>query len=306
MRLWGRLTLAVSIVLILGAVFTPARAEEVVNMEFKEAPLTDVFRLLGQIGGYNVLVDPSVTGQVSFVLNNLTVKEALDLVTKTTGYRYEVVGTTLVVGSSERLKTAFGSEDFVFVPIRHVEVEEAQRLVSLTVPAVKSYVDGERGLLVLFGFSADLELAQAVVKQYDQETSAQVVSDQPAETGRELSTRSAAVLYGRGPAILEMAQRLLPQRELAWDQAAQSIIGVTTSQEWLQVLELVQAEDLPNFVLKGLLKTGIENLALIEYEGSTELLELGDSFHGWELTAVLERSVEFKQNDRVFTVRMGR
>lgn len=80
--------LALCMVLVLTSAFSPVLGKERVNMEFKQAPLVDVFQILGQLGGYNVLVDPSVSGQVSFVLNDLPVEEALDLVTRTTGFRY--------------------------------------------------------------------------------------------------------------------------------------------------------------------------------------------------------------------------
>ena len=40
-----------------------------VDMEFRDAPLVDVFQVLGGMGGLNVLVDPSVSGTVSFYLN---------------------------------------------------------------------------------------------------------------------------------------------------------------------------------------------------------------------------------------------
>ncbi len=107
--------LAVALIFMLLAASLSAAAAEMVNMEFKQAPLVDVFQILGQLGGgYNVLVDPSVTGQVTFALSNLTVEEALDLVTRTTGYRYKLVGNTLVIGSDQRLRTEFGKEDFRF------------------------------------------------------------------------------------------------------------------------------------------------------------------------------------------------
>jgi len=160
----------VGLILMLLTASLPALAGEMVNMEFKQAPLVDVFQILGQLGGYNVLVDPSVTGQVTFALKNLTVEEALDLVTRTTGYRYKLMGNTLVIGSAQRLKTEFGTEDFRFIKVEHVNVEAAQRLVSLVAPGVKTYVDHEQSLLVLFGLTSDLDVAGKILRQYDQKS----------------------------------------------------------------------------------------------------------------------------------------
>jgi type II secretory pathway component HofQ len=114
MRSMWKQVLVVSLVLLLAGVSSPVLAQQLVNMEFQQAPLVDVFQILGQIGGYNVLVDPSVSGNVSFTLNDLTVEEALDLVTRTTGYRYQIVGNTMVVASQQRLKSEFGTQDFTF------------------------------------------------------------------------------------------------------------------------------------------------------------------------------------------------
>lgn len=165
-----RLVLLVGLVLIFASASSPIMAKEIVNMEFKQAPLVDVFQILGQLGGYNVLVDPTVQGEVTFTLKNLAVEEALDLVTRTTGYRYQLLGNTLVVGSEQRLKSEFGSQDFSFISIEHVDVKAAQGLVALVTPNVKSYVDSEQNLLILYGLTTDLELATRVLKQYDQKT----------------------------------------------------------------------------------------------------------------------------------------
>ncbi|HHT73829.1 MAG TPA: hypothetical protein GX008_08955, partial [Firmicutes bacterium] len=123
-RLLGTALSMLVLLLILTA--TPILADTLVNMEFKEAPLVDVFQILGEIGGWNVLVDPSVKGNVSFVLKDLSVEEALELVTRTTGYRYKVVGNTLVVATEERLRTEFSSEEFVFIALNHVDVNSAR------------------------------------------------------------------------------------------------------------------------------------------------------------------------------------
>ena len=72
-----RLVLLVGLVLIFASASSPIMAKEMVNMEFKQAPLVDVFQILGQLGGYNVLVDPTVQGEVTCTLKNLAVEEAL-------------------------------------------------------------------------------------------------------------------------------------------------------------------------------------------------------------------------------------
>lgn len=115
-------------------------AEAVLDMDFKEAPLGDVFQVLGELAGYNVLIDPSVTGTISFYLKELTVTEALDLLIQVSGYDYRIVNNTLVVASKARLDERFQSQDSAFVALKNVSAQDASRLLAIVVPGVKTYI----------------------------------------------------------------------------------------------------------------------------------------------------------------------
>lgn len=285
--------------------------QELVNMEFKQAPLVDVFQILGQLGGYNVLVDPSVSGQVSFSLKDLAVEEALDLVARTTGYRYQLVGNTLVIASAERLKSEFGTEDFTFVVIQHVGVDAAQRLVSMIVPGVKSYTDPALNLLVLFGPTTDLETAKLIVKQYDQKAFAPPepvtgVSAVSEPKPKEVASRAIPVYYGDGLEIVAALRQNWPHREFSWDEKTQNVLGQTLLAEWAEVEFFVQERDLPRFQVKGILGSADQIMVLVEFRGVTTLLKQGEALHDWTVTSVEGGDVEFSQGGQKFTVGMGR
>ncbi len=315
MRLRRKPLLIVFVMVCLATVISPVFATGVVNMEFKQAPLVDVFQILGQLGGYNVLVDPSVSGDVSFVLNDLPVHEALDLVTRTTGYRYKLMGNTLVVASEQRLKTEFGTEDVRFVSVNHVDVADAQRLVTLMVPGIRSYVDPDLKLVVLFGVTSDLERADKVVAQYDRQGGLRQVQASPqsvpviVETkgGQEsLVSGSITLLYGDGPQILEAVRSEFTHREFTWNGQTRMLTGLATAEEWEQVGLVVRKFDVPNFVVKGILSSAEQMIALVEYQGSTTMLKVGETLHGWTVQAILAGSVEFAQESRSFAVGLGR
>lgn len=295
------------LVLLLAA---PVLASPLVNMEFKEAPLVDVFQILGEIGGLNVLVDRSVQGNVSFVLRDLTVPEALDLVARTTGYRYKLVGKTLVVATEERLRQGFSSDDFAFIAVEHVDAASAQDLLRLIVPQVRAYVDEERQLLVLYGISGDLELAQRVIDQYDRPGLA-ALPESPAEEKAAdglpvLVTQTIKVEYGDGAQILARLLEAYPERTFRWDSQTRLIVGQAAEAEWREIRSLVHQLDLPSFQLKGLTEAGDRSLALVEYEGQTVLLEEGESLAGWTLVGISGRSAEFTSEGRTITAVMGR
>ena len=306
-----RLILVITVLLVFASVISPAFAKDLVNMEFKQAPLVDVFQILGQLGGYNVLVDPAVTGEATFSLKDLSFEEALDLVTRTTGYRYKLMGNTLVIASDQRLKTEFGTQDFSFVPVQYVDVAAAQRLVTLVVPNVKSYVDQDQNLLVIYGLTSDLDLAKSILKQYDQKSFASAPEQEAAvEVAAEpeiaLSTRAVGVLYGSGSEILAQLRREWPGRDFRWDESTQSIIGETTRDEWQLVEALIYELDLPKFDLKGLLGTQEQTMALVEYKGVTTLVKQGDLLSEWEVALIAENQVEFTRGHQKVIARMGR
>jgi len=307
--------LVVSLILVLATWSSPVLSAEMVNMEFKQAPLVDVFQILGQLGGYNVLVDPSVQGEVSFVLNDLPVEEALDLVTRTTGYRYQVMGNTLVVASEARLKAEFGTEDVRFVSVNYVDVADAQRLVTLMVPGVRSYVDPELNLVVLYGVTSDLEKAEQVLAQYDrqgglrpaQSALASVPVVVETKDGQEdLVSGSITLLYGDGAQIIDAVRREFPEREFTWNGQSRMLTGLATAPEWEKVGLLVRELDLPDFLVKGILRSSDQMIALVEYQGRTTMLKVGEVLHGWTVQAISAGLVEFAQESRSFTAGLGR
>ena len=302
--------LALCMVLVLTSAFAPVLGKERVNMEFKQAPLVDVFQILGQLGGYNVLVDPSVSGQVSFVLNDLPVEEALDLVTRTTGFRYKLMGNTLIIASEARLKSEFGTEDFTFVSVENVDVKQAIHLVSIVAPSVKSYVDEELNLVVLYGLTSDLAVAEKALKQYDRQALSGVPVPSSVATSpipeKGMIQHTMAVRYADGAAVLELARGRLPQREFSWDEVTRQLTAWTTDQEWVELKALVQSNDLPKFTLKGILSSADQMMVLVEHRAQTTLMKPGDTLEGWTLTSISSGAAEFTQDNRTFDVRIGR
>lgn len=312
----GTVRVLVVAVLLLG-MGVPVLAEELVNMEFRQAPLADVLQILGQLGGYNVLVDPSVQGEVSFVLNDLPVQEALDLVTRTTGYRYQLVGNTLVFASEQRLKSEFGTESVRFVGVEHVSADAARGLVSLVVPSVRSFVDAERNLVVLYGLESDLKVAEQVLKEYDRQagSSGSAVAEVPAVefpdqglASETLVFQAVTIEYADGQRILDMVRQLLPQREFRFHVETGLLTARATAEEWEVLKALIEQHDLPDIVLKGILRSGEQKLALVEHRGTAYSLQVGEELLGWRLRELGEGTAEFEfsQGGRRFTVRVGR
>lgn len=85
--------------------FTEGDSEKVgyVTMDFKEADINTVLRLLSLKSGVNIVVGPEVQGTVSVRLENVPWQQALEVVLRTYGYVYERVDNIIRVTTSEKM-----------------------------------------------------------------------------------------------------------------------------------------------------------------------------------------------------------
>jgi type II secretory pathway component GspD/PulD (secretin) len=71
-----------------------------VSMSLHDVDLQDALRALSQKGGFNVLIDESVTGSISVDLNNITIQDALETLKSYGNLAYKVQGKNLMVADS--------------------------------------------------------------------------------------------------------------------------------------------------------------------------------------------------------------
>lgn len=141
--------------------------QAVVDMAFDEAPLAQVFQSLADVAGLNVLLDPIVTGKVSFSLRDIAAADAIELVARITGYQYQVVGNTLIVASEDRLRQQFRTTDYELMPVRNVDLQRTADLVQQLYPDVNVIADVATDTLIVRGSAAELGGVRAFLERYD-------------------------------------------------------------------------------------------------------------------------------------------
>lgn len=63
-----------------------------ISLDFKDGDIIDLFRLMSEISGLNIIVNPGISGKVSLRLTETPWDQALDLILKTQGLGYTVDG----------------------------------------------------------------------------------------------------------------------------------------------------------------------------------------------------------------------
>src|SRR5690606_22934549 len=118
-------------------------------------------------------------------LRDVPAREAIDLVARLTGYRYHIIGNTLVVGTAERLRSEFRSLDYELFTLRHVELATASELIARLFPDVDIIPDARTNSLIVRGAREDLLGVSDFLTIYDR------------SQDRALEFRNAAVEIGR-------------------------------------------------------------------------------------------------------------
>lgn len=123
---------------------TGAQKQRTVTLDMVNADVVQILKALAMQAGVNIVTSPEVKGTLTVSLTNVSVEEALNLVTTLAGVKYAKSGSTYVVAASaERLKSfpkvEDGSETRV-VPIYSGEGTQIKAAVLKVVP-----MDGARG-----------------------------------------------------------------------------------------------------------------------------------------------------------------
>lgn len=116
-----------------------------VTVDFVGAEIADVLKALALQTQTNIVTSPEVKGTVTVSLSGVTVEEALDLITRLSGYRYAKVGNTYVVATAQGLQSLLDGTQTTtpqprvtqVVAYRHVNPESLSKVIQERAPGVQ-------------------------------------------------------------------------------------------------------------------------------------------------------------------------
>jgi type IV pilus assembly protein PilQ len=82
----------------------PVRGDDTISLDFKDADITSVLRVLSMKSNVNIVTGPEVKGLVTVRLDNVPWEKALDVILRTYNYVYERDGNIIRVTSREQMK----------------------------------------------------------------------------------------------------------------------------------------------------------------------------------------------------------
>jgi type IV pilus assembly protein PilQ len=102
-----------------------------ISVNLKDVDLKDFFRLIHEISGLNVVLDPTVKGSVTLVLDEVPWDQGLDIVLRNNGLSQEIEGNVLRIATQETLKReADQRRDLLKAQSDAIETVTATRVLS--------------------------------------------------------------------------------------------------------------------------------------------------------------------------------
>jgi type IV pilus secretin PilQ/predicted competence protein len=167
----------------------PHYSGEPISLNLKDVDLKDFFRLIHEISGLNILIDPNVTGTVTLVIDNVPWDQALDIVLKNNNLGKALEGSVLRISKMETLtaeqevvrKLAMAREDAQplvtrFVPISYAKALDISTLLkawpgggALTRRGT-ALVDARTNTLIVSDIPAQIPVLMQIIEKLDTKT----------------------------------------------------------------------------------------------------------------------------------------
>lgn len=205
------------------------------TLEFVDAELVDVFQALATQSGVNIAVSGSVKGKTTLRLRNVTLQQAMNLVTRLNGLDYAWVEAAYVVGTPEEVRAMRVSElRSTVVVLQHIQPSYAQEVLGQLSPEVTvSTQEGVQSVLLL-GTESSLAKAQRALAEID-------VPPAPGPPTTEI----VGLRYQKADEVGEMIRAAVPGATVQTGPRENSLLVTADSLEWKSVRSLVEKVDVP-------------------------------------------------------------
>ncbi|MDQ7822107.1 MAG: secretin N-terminal domain-containing protein [Candidatus Eremiobacteraeota bacterium] len=199
-----------------------APKEKMVTMDFVNADLIYVLKILAKELNLNLVTDPSVSGAVTMTLKNVPATGALNLIIKMSGYDYKKVDSTLIVGDSKVLdkipsnimKVKKGDETTQVIPLENAKPGDVQGVLSSNYPDAKIQPDSRLNALIVTADPNTIKQMKTLASQLD------VAVPAPPPPKTEIIPLKAAVARD----IIATLQKLVPTLTYNYDERLNAII----------------------------------------------------------------------------------
>lgn len=165
----------------------PSRSGNV-TMDFKDADINNVLRILSYKGGVNIVAGPEVSGLVTIRLTDVPWDKALDIVLRTYGFAYDREGNIIRVTTIESLKQEELSTEVYSLSFAKAE-EVAASIGDMLTDRGKIKYDERTNVVVATDIATNLYKIGQIIKKLDRRTPQVLIEAKIIETKLDDSER---------------------------------------------------------------------------------------------------------------------
>ena len=188
---------------------TSAPATSRIELDFLDADINDVLKALSVQSGKNIVSSKDVKGNITVSLSDVTVEQALDYVSKISGYSYVVEGDTYLVGSKDSLKQLGNGDvaqnDMEFITLPYTNAVDVKNLLAIRCPQLQV------SLLTRKGQDSEAKIVTTTRKSLYGETS--WMSELPPSSDMLVLTGSRALINEAKAIIAQIDDSMRTQKE---------------------------------------------------------------------------------------------
>ena len=197
---------------------------EPISMDFQNIDLRAVLRVFAEISGLNLVIDPSVVGEVNVVLTQVPWDQAFAIILRANGLDYEVDGTVVRIASVDRLREealaraalaqseADAGELVIFTrALSYARAEDLVQLLTNTTLSSRGevFVDGRTNTLIIRDLQDRLLLASDLLDTLDQAEPQVEIEARIVQAGHD-SARALGVQWGLTGRVAQEIGNTLP------------------------------------------------------------------------------------------------
>jgi type IV pilus assembly protein PilQ len=163
---------------------SPRYSGEPISVNLKEVDLRDFFRLIHEISGLNVVVDPNVKGTLTIVLDDVPWDQALDIVLRNNDLEKQLDGNVLRIATKETVKKeAEQDRDLAKAQAEAADVVTTTRVLSYAksddmIAVVKKFLssrgdvisDSRNNMLIIRDIPSVLPVIDNLLRQLDKKS----------------------------------------------------------------------------------------------------------------------------------------
>ena len=163
-----------------------------VSLDFRDADIQNVLRILSYKSGVNIVAGPEVTGLVTIQLRDVPWKQALDVILQTYGYGYDQRGNIITVTTIDNLKKRredaqlLAEQEVLLTKTFPLNYAKAQTVIAsvekMVSPRGSVNYDERTNSLIVRDTSQNVELMEEVIGKLDSTTPQVLIEAKIVET----------------------------------------------------------------------------------------------------------------------------